>query len=507
MSSNLIQKYIDGLLTEPEEMALFNELSNNDEMRLELRASLKLRETIQSNSINRVPPEAVTKSLFSTLGYSTNSIDIISSKDEKENLVYNGLKQNENTIKEKKRFGAIILLAILSSAITSLILWESYNSNFVSSRKLNNTIPVKENPNHYKNNQIVEDEKLSGSSLIDKNGNQDRINQNVEPPNILVDKNLITDKNFQSNFLNEDHKKLNVKGFGITKNRDDKLNSLSSNFKDNSSIDNKSFVIKSIKKNKNIVNNKSNNLLNQSKEIESSNEKVIEQIEINSMIPQSVLGYTSNRELTFIDKKEIVEFKKIEPLIVDENLKDKMLQSKTINKEKWMFGIRTIFEGVITGEKFERKNINTSSINNLALSAGYIINSNWKAGAEFGEESFPMLFKGKDSSVQKVNSVNFYGAFVQHSFVPISNLSFFELQNKILLGITNYGLCVKYSPTISYQPLRNLQLILGPEFTVNSFSDEPNVDFKMPGKLESKMDGPIHTPVKIGFSLGADIKF
>lgn len=113
------------------------------------------------------------------------------------------------------------------------------------------------------------------------------------------------------------------------------------------------------------------------------------------MIPQSVLGYTSNRELTFIDKKEIVEFKKIEPLIVDENLKDKMLQSKTINKEKWMFGIRTIIEGVITGEKFERKNINTSSINNLALSAGYIINSNWKAGAEFGEESFPMLLRVK----------------------------------------------------------------------------------------------------------------
>ena len=70
-------------------------------------------------------------------------------------------------------------------------------------------------------------------------------------------------------------------------------------------------------------------------------------------------------------------------------------------------------------------------------------------------------------------------------------------------------MCIRdrYSPTISYQPLRNLQLILGPEFTVNSFSDEPNVDFKMPGKLESKMDGPIHTPVKIGFSLGADIKF
>lgn len=64
MSSNLIQKYIDGLLTEPEEMALFNELSNNDEMRLELRASLKLRETIQSNSINRVPQKLLLNHFF-----------------------------------------------------------------------------------------------------------------------------------------------------------------------------------------------------------------------------------------------------------------------------------------------------------------------------------------------------------------------------------------------------------------------------------------------------------
>lgn len=554
----LIHKYIDGLLNEAEEMAMFANLAGDEVMRNELRNIISMRESIAKNSSTRIPPESLTNSLFSTLGYATpiNLTDNHVGSDIDKNDIDKSDIESKNTdddssvdvglsdVKNNKR------RIILSSILLALMLGTPLLFNYFN----NNTSPTVADSSSSKNvsfdkkinlrNKLNLEDKLNfdnnKSGFLSDKGNPKNVSDKVVVENTFNNKPKTEESRYILNNKTEVAKNNETKG-DIVKGNGLKNLTAKNLYSNNNIIQskgNKDFVNPTqASKNKAYKEIRNENITSRNGDMKNYTQKNDElkndNLRNNNVIDNEGEIYetkesnvyksvsTANIITTFIDKKPSVlknNFLKKELIAIPEKTQAEPNKAALAVNNKYTFGVRYISElGFHSPDGMPDKGHDSTrtvvlgngqtGLNNIAMSAGYRINSNFVVGAEYGQESFPIRIKGADNSYQDVSSMNYYGGFIEHSFNPIGSLESLFLNSKLVLGLTDLGYCGKFILAPTYQILPNVALQAGLESTFNRFNDETGTDFSKPDSKPVKHDGEGHLPIKFGISGGINFSF